>query len=61
MVVHTLDLERNMYGRWKTERIHIPFLAVNTPIIVNTYSRIIDEPEPLLILNLGRLFVYSEG
>jgi len=59
MVVYQLDLERNMYGSWKTERVHIPFLAVNTPIIVNTYSRIIDDPDSFLILNLGRLFMYK--
>jgi hypothetical protein len=48
-----------MYGSWKTERLYIPFLAVNTPIIVNTYSRIIEDPNSLLVLNLGRLFVYK--
>ena len=59
MLVYQLDLERNMYESWKTERVHIPFLAVNTPIIVNTYSRIIDDPDSFLILNLGRLFMYK--
>jgi hypothetical protein len=59
MMVFKLDLEMNMYGRWNKERVYIPFLTVNIPVIVNTYSRIIEESDALLLLNLGRLFVYK--
>jgi hypothetical protein len=58
MMVHKLDLEMNMYGQWKKESLFIPFLSVNIPVIVNAYSRIIEEYDAFMILNLGRLFVY---
>lgn len=61
MTVHKLNLVRNIYGSWKTDRVYLPFLAVNIPNIVNTFSKLVESPDYFLIMSLGKIFAFTAG